>query len=392
MGHELDDEQRQKLGLRSSQLSKPDVIDVSTGVDRMLQAEDLEERHTAKGDEEFIQHVRNLDWGPPRESERLNRADLTVRVDKRQPHLVNFHADDADELRIHSVPGERKEQRMTGVFDDPDDSSLIYVDFDAAQAVLLDTGEAQLVVTVRDESLVVWEVHDGREQSVRQPVSFDPPPVEDWVDEDDTWMADYVEQALQADDPWRWFAAAGTWGRLRRQSEESRVDAVEALMAGEQEPGAAKTDEWAHSLTPEQRHRLKEMFVSRIDLLGESLDRLNQSLDPNSSGWIARYRRLLHGRDDIDSVRWTLAETNALEQTEATLEGLDERGRRLVATLPSIDELQDDERLVRAAGLNPEAWWVYPAIDQREDVRRSPSHGAMPEDVRRNISDNFDEE
>lgn len=101
------------------------------------------------------------------------------------------------------------------------------------------------------------------------------------------------------------------------------------------------------------------MSVELTSLKDEALW-LVSALDVSDKLWRSAVLEWRHRRDDLESV-FVIAATASIEGVvpiRAAIAQFDAWSRRYISTLPSLPEVESDERLRRVRMETPDAWWA----------------------------------
>ena len=182
------------------------------------------------------------------------------------------------------------------------------------------------------------------------------PPIDALVaDLQGAWIREEVEK--YSSDPWSRVVAMGLI--LRYFSADLGSNERRALLA---DLSAGKTPEvvmrirsWRDALDDDQRGAILGFARTARLSLQTSLDSLRETfaLEP---AWIDKFVTACVKRDDLEAVRWLMAGPTDLDEA---LKDLDDAAWAFVVTLPAALR-PDHPRLLRAAALDPTAWWIRP--------------------------------
>jgi hypothetical protein len=175
----------------------------------------------------------------------------------------------------------------------------------------------------------------------------------------DPWLLAEVEPYAADPGPLAQAIAAGIVARLAPPpaSRAEKQAAVEALLAGRPMPELYPERTWALGLGHDQRATIERHALAAADFIGEELERLARDPEPGDPGYRAELRAARRMRDDLEGVRILLAVGGGGARLAAALADLDERAEIIVRSLPAPAR-EGDERLRRAAQVNPEGWWT----------------------------------
>jgi len=196
---------------------------------------------------------------------------------------------------------------------------------------------------------------------------FPDDPLAGWLSQTgDTWLQGLLQARGGLRTAWHQAADVGLFFRLR----DTRLDA-----------GMPRDAErlWARSWTAAQLAAVEAGCWPVLDLLGERLEELEDDLRPVYEDWQRRLIEVCHLRDDLEGVLLLRDEArhastgvlpSAVEEEDpfgAALARLDEDAEDFVRALPGWDEAEQDEQLLRAAAVDPDAWWTFLAVSDEDD-------------------------
>ncbi len=247
--------------------------------------------------------------------------------------------------------------------------AVVHPDSDPA-AVVADLNAGPAAIELSDGSRIVLQFRQGKimldwlpaHSDAPLPTTISPPLLRLMHDTRDPWAHGLIHAALTATDAWTQLVAAGTFCRLWEPTSADEIrDAVQRAIAGTPEPHQTELRTWGSTLSSDDKAALRRTCLTRIDGMHRLLDDLTLEMAPDDTAWIARFEQACRERDDLESVRADLAAAGVVDEVDIALEGLDARGRSLVTALPVVIRI-DDERLQRAARVDPNAWWAEPAL------------------------------
>lgn len=180
-------------------------------------------------------------------------------------------------------------------------------------------------------------------------------PVETWV-ASDSWLSQIVAARLSSGDSFDLVVAVGfAWRLLRREPGALRARAAR-LLAGQPAPDDLRERDWVRSVSTDAWGWVELRALRGVVALRDRLDRLVDAGIPTADAVLGACR----DRDVLEGVALALQAAGSSADLEATLEDVDVLGS---ATLGAIPPLRlDDEQLMRAATIQPDAWWVQPAL------------------------------
>lgn len=289
-------------------------------------------------------------------------ADAPLRFAPAPGVRVQYAAENPRLLRVLMPPGVRPEVRAAG-----EEGQAWALD---ADAVVLDTGRTGPVLVMGPGGVGVaiepGPVYTDFAPVYRQRLEVPPlvrieSPVGEWTaTRAEAWLQEEIRGRLAEGGPWQQAVAVGLFARLGWPREPARV--VEMTLRGKPVPELAAPRRWARGLSPDQVRTIRALAAVEIDRLHQVADDLARSMACDDPGWRADLLHLCHDREDLEGVRLLLAEAGAGEDLMAALDLLDSAGQDLMLGLP-VRLREDDERLRRASELDPEAWWVVPAVE-----------------------------
>jgi hypothetical protein len=190
--------------------------------------------------------------------------------------------------------------------------------------------------------------------------------VEEWVKEyldrtGDEWLFDLVRDRLLRADTLDHVVAIGIMARLQRPpSGQELKNALDAMLRGESVGPGQREQQWARQLNREELRSVERLAVAEAELLDEELESLGSSALVDEPEWQADMLDVLHLRDDLEGVWLLLRSGGGGDVLEGLLESIDEQGRLCIKALPIWQGPESDQRLQRAAVVNPEGWWTWP--------------------------------
>ena len=186
--------------------------------------------------------------------------------------------------------------------------------------------------------------------------------------EDDEWLRKELELHFETGLLWSIALGIGLIARLIRLSTARKKAWLQSRLQGK----IHSIDHlwtWASSLSKEQYQELLNMCRMRLDELHEEMLNLEETTDSENDDWRANFKFFLWQRDNLETILWILDKSSLdtsslLEETKM----FDEEAELFIRSQPYIEELREDERLQRVAALQPESWWVYEIVHERETL------------------------
>jgi hypothetical protein len=160
-------------------------------------------------------------------------------------------------------------------------------------------------------------------------------PIREWLkDCTDSWLVNYLSDTVWASEQcrsaWLEAVAVGLFARMQ----EIRDDEVPAV--------------WARTLSDEQVATLVSHARATFDGVVELLSDIKSQTDVGSAGWLQDVAWLFEKRDNIESVRWVLAQSGRAEPLQRLFETMDRWIGQCLASIPTSVVIKD-ERLSRVA-------------------------------------------
>lgn len=119
---------------------------------------------------------------------------------------------------------------------------------------------------------------------------------------------------------------------------------------------------WARQLPAEVVEELCDYMSVELTSLRDEALWLVEVLDVSDKLWRSAVLEWRHRRDDLESV-FVIAATASIEGVvpiRAAIAQFDAWSQRYLSTLPSLPEVESDERLRRVRMETPDAWWAKP--------------------------------
>lgn len=185
------------------------------------------------------------------------------------------------------------------------------------------------------------------------------PDLAPWIG-DDAWLAASVAARLRAGTPIEVAQAVGEVWRLRRRRPEAVREHLAALLAGRPVAALDPPRAWAGGLSAEDRDQLERRGLVAVELLETQLDDALDEADVDDPSWQRRLLGLCHRRDALEGLVLVLQGAGGGAALTTALAELDDRGQAVFGGLRDWPAPADDERLRRAAELDPDAWWTTP--------------------------------
>lgn len=161
-----------------------------------------------------------------------------------------------------------------------------------------------------------------------------------WSGDMDPWLATAVREWLVGNGPFLHLVATGLYGRLNRVSDPR--------------PAA-----WAIGLNEDQWEYAEHLAHVRVWHLIDRLKCLEMCYTPTESAWLEELLyEVLHGRDDVEGIRWLLRHSRPTPELDELICFLDEAADTFVRSMPLLPQFHGDERLRRVAIGSPWAWWA----------------------------------
>ncbi len=227
-------------------------------------------------------------------------------------------------------------------------------------AVLRPTGlDAALIVRAAPGTNRLLEFVLLEQPDPDAPRALPAPDVVAWIG-DDAWLTASVAERLRAGTPIEVAQAVGDVWRLRRRSPEATREHLAALLAGRPVAAFDPPRAWAGALPAEDRDRLERRGLAAVDLLETQLDDALDEADVDDPAWQRRLLALCHRRDALEGLLLVLQGAGGGAALATALAALDDRGQAVFGGLRDWPAPADDERLRRAAELDPDAWWAAP--------------------------------
>lgn len=186
---------------------------------------------------------------------------------------------------------------------------------------------------------------------VRPPELDVDPPATLWGDalDADPWLAEVVREMGDTGHAWDRVAAVGLVARHSGSE-----------LAGADDEPARRVGVWAAELPRPQRDALAVQAIEEARLISVGLEELAQEPDPEDDVWVDEIMEIMRRRDELEGVRWVLAQAGGSDAFERVLAIVDADARALLDALPRWD-VGWDEHIPRAALIAPDAWWTAPA-------------------------------
>jgi hypothetical protein len=170
-------------------------------------------------------------------------------------------------------------------------------------------------------------------------------PIREWLkDCTDSWLKNYLSDdvlgigtplgELTKGSPWMEATAVAMYVRLQEIPDGKSPHEAPAL--------------WARTLDANQASTLVDLAWAEFDAIVCLLDDLKSQTDLECSGWRTDIAWLFERRDDIESVRWVLAQSGRAEPLQRLFETMD-RWIGLYLTSIPVPVTITDERLSRVA-------------------------------------------
>jgi hypothetical protein len=390
MSIELQDDELDDLGIGREELGDPAIMKLEQEGEHTETAESFEPRRDEGPDNFLSRYVRDKGFEERRTNEWLEAAGLSLKFRENRANIaiVKSHR---GQLRSLEVLGDGDPSTILVT----EDASNALVDLDRIGAIVAHLhGGDRLVLRKGVDKLAVWCIASTPIEPPSPPDVR--PPVESWIESNDLepWLGDLVDMHLEVDDNWNHVVAAGLYKRLHRGDSEEESDFLQSLLDAEMETPSDPVGEWASGLEPDQIEAIQEAARRRVGRVHDRIEKVLEHVDPDDDVWRGMYLDMLHARDDLASVREILlaADAEAAEALDGHLRSLDQRGRRVVRSLPSVHELHDDARLIRASTRNPDAWWIEPAVEETRSFTKGDPERFVPAELRRELDSEDREE
>jgi hypothetical protein len=177
----------------------------------------------------------------------------------------------------------------------------------------------------------------------------------------DEWLVDLVKGKLLTKDTLDHVIGIGILVRLQiPPSGQELKNEIEEMFRGELKRTRQRELEWARHLSRDEVSTVERFAVAEAGILDEELERLFYSAAVDEKEWQDEMLKVLHLRDDLEGVSFLLREAGSGYALRGILESIDEQGRLYIKSLPTWRGPPTDERLQRAAVVNPEGWWIWP--------------------------------
>jgi hypothetical protein len=242
------------------------------------------------------------------------------------------------------------------VVQSPSEPHVAWVDASGPGAFLVETRAGRILLTLEESELHM--------QTVVARLSLPPlvaieEPAEPWMrSSSDAWLHAEASRALASRGAWSVCVAAGMPARASEPGAfGSPHETVQALLRGESPSWLSGPRRWVRALQPDQVETMKQLALAEVDRLSSLAANL-EAAEPDREEWLAGWRRLCHGRDELEGVRTLLSEVRASAELDAHVGPLDRSGAWLRARAP-LARLGHDERMRRAQLADADAWWGW---------------------------------
>lgn len=184
--------------------------------------------------------------------------------------------------------------------------------------------------------------------------------VASWVDAD-PWLAQLTAERLGTREPLQVALAVGDAWRLRSRRASDDRALLEAVLAGRSSAALEPERTWSEGLDDAAREWLERRGLATMEQLEDALEDALEVADLDVPRWRGWCLALCRRRDELESLLLVLqAGGGGGQALAAALAALDRRGHAVFGGLRRWPEPANDERLRRAAALDPDAWWTAP--------------------------------
>lgn len=170
------------------------------------------------------------------------------------------------------------------------------------------------------------------------------------------WLRDAAQSLAQSP---RWLDRVAAVGLLSRAWAPTDAESRRALAAGTLVLPRDRAEAWLGSLPEAVRFDLQRASLLAADDWERLFEATLEAMLVDPVGEAASVVSLLHRRDDLESLAWTLEQISGAKVLRDRLDELDDEAAARRSELhAAFDALHEDPRLEALGWIAPELWWA----------------------------------